>query len=185
MSKIHVLYSFPLRLGVGGIGGVAWQQVTGLLGQGVKITLYASSCEKAIRGLTDLRESLVPCGIKLPIRLLGTRRAVMLHDRIVAKAIRTIQKKSKIDLVHCWPSGSLETLRTAQELGTKTVLERASAHTSYVFKVAKDECMKLGIKLKRSHYAAFNKKKLARQESEFAAADRLLCPSEFVVKSFL
>jgi glycosyltransferase involved in cell wall biosynthesis len=39
--------------------------------------------------------------------------------------------------------------------------------------------------LQKSHYAAFNKKKLDREEREFATADRLLCPSEFVVKTFL
>jgi hypothetical protein len=65
------------------------------------------------------------------------------------------------------------------------MLERPSSHTAYVFKVTDDECRKLGLKLGCSHYAAFNKKKLDHEESEFAAADRLLCPSEFVVKTFL
>jgi len=163
----------------------AWYQVRGLVHKGVHVELYCGSCEKHIQGLNELSQTLVPFGIKLPIRLLGRDRAESLHDRIVSKALRCISKKSRIDLVHCWPSGALETLKTARELGIKTVLERPSAHTAYVFKVTEDECRILGVKLGSSHYAAFNKKKLDHEESEFAAADRLLCPSEFVVKTFL
>jgi glycosyltransferase involved in cell wall biosynthesis len=167
------------------VGTVAWQQVAGLVGQRLQVHLYTGSCEKEIQGLEDLKETLVFGGIKLPIRLLGAKRAVELHDRIVARNLPRIHDKNRIDIVHCWPSGALETLRTARKLGIKTVLERPSAHTGYVFKVTEDECRRLGIKLKKSHYAAFNKKALAHEESEFEAADRLLCPSEFVVKTFL
>jgi len=185
MSALRVLYSFPLRLGTPGVGMTAWYQVTGLLGEGVKVHVYASSCEKELGNETSLHETLAFSGVKLPIRLLGTRRAVALHDRIVARNLPRIHDKDRIDIVHCWPSGALETIRTARKLGIKTVLERPSAHTGYVFKVTEDECRRLGAKLKKLHYAAFNESKLAREESEFAAADKLLCPSEFVVKTFL
>jgi len=172
-------------LGVAGIGMTAWHQLVGLVDEGIRVTLYAGSCEKAIDNLDHLKETLVPYGVKLPIRLLGVRRVLTLHDRIVAKALRRIHKKSRIDLVHCWPSGSLETLRTAQELGIKSVLERLSAHTRYVYEVTKRECEKLGVRLKKTHYAAYNEATLTREEKEFRLADKLLCPFEFAARTFL
>jgi glycosyltransferase involved in cell wall biosynthesis len=185
MRDIGVLYRFPLRLGTLSSSNpmTAWHQVVGLVAQGVRVLLYCGSCEKPIAGLNGLKETLVPWGVKVPIRLLGMYRAASLHDRIVAKALRRLNKG--IDIVHCWPSGALETLKTARKLGIETVLERPSAHTHLVYEVTSRECKKLGIKLSKSHYTAFNEKILAREEREFATADRLLCPSEFVVKTFL
>lgn len=185
MSEIHVLYSFPFRLGIAGIGMTAWYQITGLLNQGMRVTICAGSCEKQLIGSDGLKETLVRCGVKLPIRLLGRKRAAELHDKIVAKAIGQIHEKSKIDIIHCWPSGALATLERARELGIKTVLERPSAHTRYVFEVTRSECKKLGIKMDKSHYSAFNQQRLLREEREFEMADRLLCPSDFVVKTFI
>lgn len=63
--------------------------------------------------------------------------------------------------------------------------ERPNAHTRYVYEVTKHECEKLGVRLKKSHYAAYNEATLIREEKEFALADKLLCPSEFVVRTFL
>lgn len=184
MSEIRVLYSFPLRLGIPGIGMTAWYQVWGLLREGVHVELYCGSLEKQIPQLNKLRQTLVPFGIKIPIRLLGANGAMHLHDRIVSKSLRRIFRKSGIDIIHCWPSGSLETLKTARELGVKTVLERPSAHTRFVFDVTARECEKLGIKL-GSHYSLFDAQRLAREEKEFSIADKLLCPSKHVMRTFL
>jgi glycosyltransferase involved in cell wall biosynthesis len=184
MSKINVLYSFPLRLGTPGIGMTAWHQVCGLLREDVRIKLYCGSLEKQIQQLDELRQTLVPFGIKLPLRLLGRNGTMQLHDRIVSKALRRIHRKSPVDIVHCWPSGSIETLKTARELGIKTVLERPCAHTRFVCEVTARECDRLGIKL-NTHYSLVEEKKIAREEKEFAIADKLLCPSKHVVKTFL
>ena len=184
MSKMRVLYSFPLRMGVSGIGMTAWYQVWGLLREGIHVELCCGSLEKQIPQLNDLRETLVPFGIKIPIRLLGATRARRLHDGIVSKSLSRISRKSRIDIVHCWPSGSLETLKTARELGIKTVLERPSAHTRFVFEVTAHECEKLGLNL-GSHYSRFDASKLAREEKEFSIADKLLCPSKHVMRTFL
>lgn len=185
MSKIHVLYSFPLRLGITGIGMTAWYQVWGLLREGVHVELCCGSLEKQLQKLNYLKQTLVPFGIKIPMRLLGGDRTVRLHDRIVSNALIRISRKSHIDIVHCWPSGSLETLKTARELGIKTVLERPSAHTRFVYETTARECNKLGIKLNKSHYATFNERKLAREEEEFSLADKLLCSSKHVMKTFI
>jgi len=186
MSNLKVLYSFPLWITrAGGIPKTGYYQVSGLVKSGVQVILYCGAILNPIKGLHSQKETLKFGKLKLPLGLLGTRRSAALHDRIVARNLRRIHDKDHIDIVHCWPSGALETLKIARELGIKTVLERPSAHTAYVFKVTEDECKRLGVKLRGSHYAAFNKKVLVREESEFAAADRLLCPSEFVVKTFL
>ncbi len=184
MSKMRVLYSFPLRLGTSGIGMTAWYQIWGLLREGVHVELYCGSLEKSIPQLNELRQTLVPFGIKIPIRLLGWKGAMHLHDRIVSKALRRISRKTSIDIVHCWPGGSLETLKTARELGIRTVLERPCAHTRFVYEITSRECDKLGINL-GGHYSQFDFRRLAREEEEFSIADKLLCPSEHVMRTFL
>lgn len=186
MINLKVLYSFPLWLtNTRGVPTAGYHQLLGLVKHGVQVTLYCGALLDPIKGLHSQRETLQLGRLKLPLGLLGSRRSAALHDRIVARNLPRIHKKDRIDIVHCWPSGALETLRTARKLGIKTVLERPSAHTGYVFEAAEHECRRLGVKLERSHYAAFNKKKLTHEESEFATADVLLCPSEWVVKTFL
>jgi len=185
MKPLKVLYSFPLRIGIVGPGMTAWHQVTGLVGQGVQVYLYAASCERKIRGLKGLKETLVSLGVKLPIRLIGRRRAMEIHDRIVAKTLRQTRDRYGIDLIHCWPSGAKETLKAAHELGIRTLLERPNTHTRYAMKVVGQQCARLGIRLPRSHSHAFDSYRLRREEEEFELADRLLCPSKFVVKTFL
>jgi glycosyltransferase involved in cell wall biosynthesis len=159
--------------------------VAGLVKRGVQVTLYCGAILDPIEGLHSQRETLKFGGLKLPLGLLGSRRSAALHDRIVARNLPRIYEKDRIDIVHCWPSGALETLITARKLGIKTVLERPSAHTRYVYEVTKHECEKLGVRLKKSHYTAYNETTLIREETEFRLADKLLCPSEFVVKTFL
>jgi glycosyltransferase involved in cell wall biosynthesis len=183
MSEIEVLYSFPLRVGTPGNGMTAWNQLKGLVDAGIDVHLYAGSCERPLEGLAWLRETLKPLHVKMPVRLIGMYRAAAVHDRLVAKALKRL--RGKIHIVHCWPSGALETLRAAKELGIKSVLERPSSHTRFVFDAVAGECSKLGIQLPQSHYTAFDHKRLVREEREFELADKLLCPSEWVVKTFL
>jgi glycosyltransferase involved in cell wall biosynthesis len=47
------------------------------------------------------------------------------------------------------------------------------------------ECKRLGVALPPDHEHAFNETVLAREEREYELADALLCPSDFVVKTFL
>src|SRR5207302_398438 len=66
-----------------------------------------------------------------------------------------------------------------------TVLERPNTHTRHAFKVVADECARLGVPLPRGHEHAYNPAVLAREEKEYDLADYLLCPSDFVRKTFL
>jgi glycosyltransferase involved in cell wall biosynthesis len=183
MNKPRILYSFPSTIGDRGIGHTAYHQVLGLINQGLDVSLFCGFCVNSISGLHYQRQTLSLCGLRLPRRPLGVVRSSALHDRIVARALRRFS--NRIDIIHCWPGAALQTIKVARELGIKTVLERPSAHTGYVFDVCEKECRKLHVTLKRSHYAKFNRRKLAHEEAEFAAADWLLCPSDFVKKTFI
>ena len=47
-----------------------------------------------------------------------------------------------------------------------------------------EESARLGVVLPRGSEHAFDEKVLSIEEEEYALADRLLCPSEFVVRTF-
>jgi glycosyltransferase involved in cell wall biosynthesis len=91
----------------------------------------------------------------------------------------------QIDIVHTWPQGALRTIEAAKRLGIPTVLERCNAHTRFAYEVVRKECDRLGVALPSGHESAFNEDVLRVEEEEFRRADRLLCPSDFVVKTFL
>ncbi len=120
-------------------------------------------------------------GYRLPMRPFGYGY-YHLFDHIVARSLRRL--RGEFDIVHCWPSGAFRTLQVARDLGIHCVLERPSAHTRYVLEVMARESERLGVKIPKSHYAGSNPKKLLREEQEFALAETLLCPSDFVVKTF-
>ena len=52
---------------------------------------------------------------RIPYRALGRVNALALHDRIVARRLSKLG--GQIDVVHTWPLGALETLRTARRMG--------------------------------------------------------------------
>jgi glycosyltransferase involved in cell wall biosynthesis len=51
--------------------------------------------------------------------------------------------------------------------------------------VVRDECRRLDVELPSSHEHAYNADHLRREEEEYRLADRLLCPSDFVLKTFV
>jgi glycosyltransferase involved in cell wall biosynthesis len=110
-------------------------------------------------------------------------RAFALHDYIVSRRIEKLA--GQIDIIHTWPLGALQTLKTAARLGIPTVLERCNANTRFAMEVVKQECERLGVALPPHHEHAYNAEKLRKEEEEYALATRLLCPSDFVVKTFL
>ena len=179
---MHVLYSFPTRLGTTGIGTTAWHQIAGLAEQGLEVTVVCGSCERALPDGVRLIETLRPAGVKVPFRLLGFDRAVRLHDRRAAATLRRLRRS--VDIVHGWPLGAERTLATANRIGICGVLERPNAHTGFAFAVVEQTCRELGLEVDRSSPHARRPDRLARERREYAAADRLLCPSDFVAATF-
>jgi glycosyltransferase involved in cell wall biosynthesis len=91
---------------------------------------------------------------------------------------------ASVDVVHTWPLGARATLTVARTLGIPTVLERPNAHTRYAFSVVRAECERLNVRLPPDHEHAFNERVLEIEEQEYQLADYLLCPSDFVVRTF-
>ena len=88
---------------------------------------------------------------------------------IVARRLEKLA--GKIDIIHAWPLGALETLKTAARLGIPTVLERCNAHTGFAMEVVQKECDRLGIVLPPDHEHAYNAEKLRKEEEEYRLAD--------------
>jgi glycosyltransferase involved in cell wall biosynthesis len=183
MDKIRVAYSFPLRLGADRVCYTAWQQVQGLAAAGADLLVFPASLGRAVAPGVKVAPTLAWARLRLPYRVVGTARAVALHDRIVARRIEKLA--GQIDIIHTWPTGALETLKTAARLGIPTVLERPNANTRFAMEIVQKECDHLGVMLPPDHEHAFNAEKLSKEEAEYSLATRLLCPSEFVVKTFL
>jgi glycosyltransferase involved in cell wall biosynthesis len=182
-ERVRVLYSFPLRLGVDRICTTAWYQVNGLAAAGADILVFPASISRPVASNVRVSPTLARGKLRLPYRILGTMRAVSLHDRIVARRLEKLV--GQIDIIHTWPLGALETLKAASRLGIPAVLERCNAHTGFAMEVVQKECERMGVTLPPDHEHAFNAEKLRKEEEEYRLATRLLCPSEFVVKTFL
>ena len=182
-ERVRVLYSFPLRLGADRVCYTAWQQVNGLTAAGANLLIMPASLARPIPKGAVVAPTLARGQLRIPYRVLGTMRAVALHDRVVAQRLRKLA--GQIDIIHTWPLGALHTLKAAASLGIPTVLERPNANTRFAMEVVQQECDRLGVALPPDHEHAFNAEKLRREEGEYDLADRLLCPSEFTLKTFL
>ncbi len=182
-NRVRVLYSFPHKLGADRICYTAWQQVSGLDNAGAQVLAMPGVLHRAVAGSVLVRPTLAWRKLRIPYRVLGTMRACVLHDHIVARRLEKLA--DQIDIVHTWPLGALETLRTAAKLGIPTVLERPNAHTRFAYHVVQQECERLGVSLPRGHEHAYNEHILCREEEEYRNADRLLCPSEFTANTFI
>lgn len=180
---LRVLYSFPHKLGADRICLTAYKQVEGLVAAGAEMLVFPGALEKALPKNVRVQPTLARGSIRIPYRLLGTKRACALHDYIVAQ--RLPELVGKIDLIHAWPMGALRTLRTAARLGIPTVLERPNCHTRFAYEVVQAECERLGVPLPAGHEHAYKADWLRVEETEYSLPTRLLCPSDFVAKSFL
>src|SRR4051812_17489987 len=183
MPPPRVLLSFPGRLGTSGIGTTAWHQATGLARRGAEVHLACGSVEREVPGVHVLVETMRFAGQKIPYRAVGVDRATAYHDRRIAHILTSGHER--FDVVHCWPGGGERTLKAARACRTPAFLERPNAHTGYGFEVVARECERLGMQLRRGSPHAYDPIKLAREEREFAAADALLCPSDFVASTHL
>lgn len=181
--RIRVLYSFPHKIGAARICNTAWHQVEGVAAAGVEVTVFAGSVARPLPKGVKLRTSLAWKKLRIPYRVLGTKRACALHDSIVARSLNKLA--NQVDIIHLWPLGALRTIQAAKKLGIPTVLERPNAHTRFAYEVVKRECQRLGITMPPGHEHAFKPSVLAREEIEYKLADRILCPSDFVARTFI
>jgi glycosyltransferase involved in cell wall biosynthesis len=183
MNRMRVLYSFPHRIGAARICSTAWEQVKGVSAAGADVLVFPASIHRALPPAVRHAPTLARGDLRVPFRLLGQLRAITLHDHIVARRLRRLV--GAIDIIHTWPLGALETLGEARRLGIPTVLERPNAHTRFAYEAVRAECERIGVELPPDHEHAYNEEVLQKEEAEYELADRLLCPSDFVVRTFL
>jgi glycosyltransferase involved in cell wall biosynthesis len=182
-KPIRVLYSFPHKLGAGRICYTAWEQVRGIAAAGAEVTVFPGVLHRPIPEQVTISPTLARGRFRIPYKLVGTVRACAIHDAVVAHRLK--QLVGKIDIVHSWPLGSLRTLETAKKLGIPTVLERANTNTRFGYEIVRQESDRIGVPVPKGQEHEFNEQILEIEEAEYEAADRLLCPSEFVVKTFV
>lgn len=179
---LRVLHSFPHRLGKARICTTAWYEIDSAAAAGAEIMVLAGDSVKPFQHPVNVKTTLSRGRLRIPYRLLGTMRACALHDWIVARQLPKLA--GAVDIIHAWPLAALRTINVAKRLGIPVALERCNAHTRYAYKVVQNECEKLGVPLPRGHEHSFNAQILEREEAEYALASALLCPSDFVVKTF-
>lgn len=178
-----MLQSFPHKIGAGRICDTAWYQAEGVAAAGAELTVFPGVVHRPLPESIEVTPTLARGRWRIPYRALGRVRALALHDRIVARRLE--RRPRDFDIVHAWPLGARETLKTARRLGIPTVLERPNAHTRFAYQVVQDECERLGVSLPRGQEHAYNAAYLAIEEREYELATKLLCPSEFVLQTFL
>jgi len=182
-SPIRVLYSFPHKIGSGRICWTAWQQVVGLVDAGASVIAMVGSIAKPLPSSVIVKKTLGIGPLRIPYRLLGARRASILHDWITASWLK--RHASEVDVVHAWPLGGLRTIRAAKSLGIPVVLERPNAHTAFAYQVVEDECGRIDLTLPEGFEHKYDGVSLAHELLEYDECDYLLCPSEFVARTFL
>jgi glycosyltransferase involved in cell wall biosynthesis len=181
-KTVRVLYSFPHKLGADRICYTAWEQVNGLAAAGADVLVFPGVLHRPVPPGVRVRPTLAWGKLRVSYKLTGTLRACALHDYIVSKRIEKLA--GKIDIIHAWALGARRTLATAKRLGIPTVLERPNAHTRFAYEVVRKECERIGVPLPPGHEHEYNAEILAKEEAEYLLADGLLCPSDFVVKTF-
>jgi glycosyltransferase involved in cell wall biosynthesis len=181
-KPLRVLQSFPHKIGAGRICTTAWHQAEGVAAAGADLLVMTGAVVRPLPDGIRVRTTLARGKYAVPYRALGGKRALQLHDRLVARALPKLA--GEIDIIHAWPVGALHTLQAARQLGIPTVLERCNAHTRFAYEVVRGECARLDVQLPPGHEHAYNEDILALEEREYALADKLLCPSEFVVETF-
>lgn len=178
---IRVLHSFPHKVGASRICTTAWHEVAEVAAAGGAVTAFPGAVQRPLPQAVRVQPTLARGRCRIPYRALGDQ-SLVLHDRIVAHRLPNLA--SRIDIVHAWPLGALETLRTARRLGIPTVLERPNAHTRFAYETVAQESARLGVTLPRNQEHAYNAARLAREEQEYQLANALLCPSDFVADTF-
>jgi glycosyltransferase involved in cell wall biosynthesis len=178
----RVLYSFPHKIGAGRICRTAWYQAAGASRAGADVTVRTGVLHRPLPAPIRTHTTLARGRWRIPYGAIGPMRALALHDRLVARELP--RHAGEIDVVHAWPLAAAETLKAARRLGIPTVLERPNAHTRFAMFAVAEECRRLGVELPPDHEHAYNEAKLRKEELEYELADRLLCPSDFVLRTF-
>lgn len=145
--------------------------------------LFPGVLHRPVASTVKVRPTLSRGKFRISYKLVGNMRALAWHDYIVSRRIEKLV--GQIDVIHTWPDAALRTLKTAARLGIPTVLERPNTHTRYAYQTVQQESKRLGVLLPPDNEYANKVDVLRREEEEYHLADYLLCPSDFVLQTFL
>ena len=182
---MRVLYSFPTRLGTPGIGTTAWHAGrAGSPSRASRSRLCCGSLERPLPAARAGDRDAAAGGREgpLPAARLRPRDAAA---RPPAPPRRCAGCGRAIDVVHAWPLGAERTLAAARRSASASLLERPNAHTGVRDGGRRGRAAaSSGSARTRASPHARRPDRLAREEREYAGADGLLCPSEFVAGTF-
>ncbi|MEW6624615.1 MAG: glycosyltransferase family 4 protein, partial [Bacillota bacterium] len=85
----------------------------------------------------------------------------------------------KADILHSWNGHCLFQMHRAHDLGMKCIVERASTHIEYQYKLLKEEHEKFGIK-----HEPINPLVMKKSLLEYDKADYIFVPSKFAYDTF-
>jgi glycosyltransferase involved in cell wall biosynthesis len=165
------------------IATTAWYEIDGAAAAGADMLVMAGDSVRPFPRPVRVQTTLSRGRLRIPYKLLGPLRACALHDWLVARKLPNIA--DQIDIIHAWPLAALKTIKMAKRIGIPVALERCNAHTRFAYEVVQKECNRIGVHLPPDHEHAFKADVLHREEKEYELADTILCPSDFVVKTFL
>src|SRR5215471_8280388 len=107
-KPVRVLYSFPHKLGGARLCDGSWHQLNGLVTAGAQVLAFPGVLQRAVPDGVKVDTTLSWGKLRVSYKLLGKMRALALHDRIVARRLPNLV--GKIDVIHTYAVGSLETL---------------------------------------------------------------------------
>lgn len=180
---LRVLYSFPHPLGDAGIGTTAINQVRGLVSDGHRVTVYTTSTSQSLPSDVRVVRTMTIAGHRVPHRAVGVERAYRYHDYFVARVIG--RRAAAFDLVHVWPRGCTATLAAARRSHLPSFRESPSPHTASAFAEARRAAEAVGLTVPANHSHYDDPARLTVEEAEYAAADFVLAPSDYVVQTYL
>jgi glycosyltransferase involved in cell wall biosynthesis len=175
---VKVVYSICARVGGSGIGYTAGQAVTGIHRARLLTRLFASSNAQTevpaalIRHWGNLGRGLKYLGAKDATGLVYYLESI-LFDAWTAASL------PRCDIFHGWNGMCLRTLRRARQMGTTTVVERASSHPAMQFKLLREEYERWGVSLRLPTW------NYRRSLQEIVEADYVTVPSRFAGDSMV
>jgi glycosyltransferase involved in cell wall biosynthesis len=175
-GRLRVAYSIDARLGGGGIGNTAYNAVQGIYRAGNLDRLFVSSnAQSTIPGTLIEHWDIIGRGFKYlatkdPTGLVNYFETWLFDSWVAARMPRT-------NIFHGWNGMCLQSLRRAQALGAKTVVERASSHPATQIQLLREEYARWNVPIKLTTWGQ------ARSLHEFAQADYITVPSSFAFAS--
>jgi len=149
------------------------------------VHIVAASIAKPVEGAASVRTTLTVAGRRVPHRLVGRTRAMRIHDAVTAGLVGRLLDGGADDVVHAWPLASARTLRAARRRGIPGLREVPNTHTEHAYEVVTREYAALGLEPRGGESHTVDPRRLAIEDSEYAAAAGLLVPSEAVAGTFL